>query len=146
MSNVEQLQKLANDELGERLELTVLHIDGSLTQVSGESPAMHSSVDLRTDYLDLDGGLSSNGKPPLFERWVEMTVTFRLDKVDVYRGKQSQMNKIKAQNWWKPWYYRWRNGDNPVLWAIRETLLKMEYLGLVRLKIGQFFTFKDLIK
>jgi hypothetical protein len=44
------------------------------------------------------------------------------------------------------WYHKWNDGNNPVMWLIRTTLLKLDNMGLIRLKIGQIFTFRDLFK
>jgi hypothetical protein len=44
------------------------------------------------------------------------------------------------------WYHKWNEGNNPVMWAIRKTLLKLDYMGLIQLKIGERYTFVRLIK
>jgi hypothetical protein len=44
-----------------------------------------------------------------------------------------------------PWYHKWNRGKNPILWALRTTLLKLDDMGLIHLKIGQLFKFRDLL-
>jgi hypothetical protein len=44
------------------------------------------------------------------------------------------------------WYHKWNNGNNPVLWCLRTTLLKLDVMSLIYLKIGQIYTFRDLFK
>lgn len=46
----------------------------------------------------------------------------------------------------KLWYHKWNRGNNPAAWSIMHTLLKMDYLGMIELRIGQRFDFMSIIK
>ncbi len=84
---------IINDHLGGLLELTILHTDGSLTEIVGEFPAMHSSVDFASDEVGLH---HEDIKTIILQK--EVTVTFRLDKVTIERIEANPTAEQRSQN------------------------------------------------
>jgi hypothetical protein len=105
------------------------------------------------------GPRSSRGKYPypwkLYDPWEEWICPRILDADDniLLFVKRKDINLLKdfihsinvANQSWELWYHDWNYGKNPVLWCLRTTLIKLDDMGMIRLKIGQRYTFSSLL-